>query len=112
MEEAGFAGDVLFTCDADRNGCRLTFEETDEGLALGFCENKFDLNPYRFEGAIEENVVIEATSFGNDIGVLRPPPVEALTEDDGIGVDILCETFVDDEGVGTKVCRKIVEGDC
>jgi hypothetical protein len=102
MEEAGFAGDVLFTCDADRNGCRLTFEETDEGLALGFCENKFDLNPYRFEGPLEEDVVIGATSFGNDIGILRS---------DGSGVDILCETFVQgDEGV--KVCRKIVEGDC
>ena len=99
---AGFAGDVLFTCDADRNGCRLTFDELDEGLALGFCENKFDLNPYLYEGAIEENVAIEATSFGNDIGVLRS---------DDTGVDILCETFVDG-GEGVKVCRKIVEGEC
>ena len=98
----GFAGDVLFTCDADRNGCRLSFEGQDEGLALGFCENKFDLNPYRYEGPIEEDTEIEATSFGNDIGVLRSG---------GIGVDILCETFVDG-GEGVKVCLKIIEGDC
>ena len=109
LAEDGFAGDVLFTCDADRNGCRLTFDGADEGLGLGFCENKFDLTPHDFVGPVEENVVIEATSFGNDIGVLRPG---SESDPDGIGVDILCETFVDDEGVGTKVCRKIVAGDC
>lgn len=100
---AGF--DVLFTCDADRNGCRLTSDGLDEGLALGFCANKFDLNPYQYEGPIEENVVIEATSFGNDIGVLRPP----FVGEDGIGVDILCETFVQGT-IPKKVCRKIIEG--
>jgi hypothetical protein len=99
-----FNGDVLFTCDADRKGCRLTFQDLDEGLGLGFCENKFDLNPYLYEGGLEENVVIEATSFGNDIGVLRP----SETDLDGTGVDILCETFADG-GVGVKACRKIIE---
>jgi hypothetical protein len=102
----GFKGDVLFTCDADRQGCRLSFDELDEGLALGFCENKFDLTPYRYEGPIEANAVIQATSFGNDIGVLRPP---SEVDPDSIGVDILCETFVR-LGVPSKRCRKIIEG--
>jgi len=95
------AGNVLFTCDADREECRLFIpeEDLDEGLALGFCADRFTdgVVPHE-DGPIEEATTLEATTFGSDFGF----------EQGGVQGDVFCETFLD----GSKVCRRIVEGDC
>lgn len=102
-------GNVLFTCDADRGAegqgeqCRLFIpeQELEEGLALGFCADRFPdgVVPHE-DGPVEENTTLLATTFGGDIGFLN-----GLDGDQG---DLFCETFID----GSKVCRRVIEGDC
>jgi hypothetical protein len=96
-------GDQIFACDSDGEECRLfsSVTETDEGLANGFCQDEvLTVVPHR-GGALEEDVVIEASTFGSNIRVV---------DSDGNNGDILCETF-DTPSPGKKVCVNVFEGE-
>lgn len=91
-------GDEIFVCDSGGEQCHL-FSATDEGVGLGFCEDKIEsILPVR-GGLVKPDVGIDATSFGGVIGV------------SGSTGDIFCETF-GTPSPGTKVCVKVFEGNC
>jgi hypothetical protein len=102
-------GDEIYACDSDGEQCRL-FSVTDEGTALGFCENTLGVVPDR-GGVLEKHVSIDATTFGGDIGVA------------GSARDIFCQTFENTATAtkgkttpspGKKVCVRVfpVSGNC
>jgi hypothetical protein len=102
LTEPPFGGSVIFACDADRRECRLfTQQEVDEGLALGFCADRFPTVLRAVgEPPLKPETTIRSTSYGVNTGV--------TFADDTVG-DILCQTFVDG-GAGVKACRRIVVG--
>jgi len=107
-------GDLIFACDPDGEQCHLVSGTTDQGAALGFCADSIPdaVRPHR-GGALEEGVVVRATTFGTDIGY-------ALAAD-STG-DIFCETFENTTtsgkkdkttpSPGRKVCVDVFEGSC
>jgi len=95
-------GDEIFACDADGEQCHLVSGTTDEGVALGFCEDEVEtVIPVRASD-IHPEVSIKGTAFGTVIGVVNDPGGTPIPG------DIFCETS-GTPSPGTKVCVHIFE---
>jgi hypothetical protein len=116
-------GDLVLACDANSEQCHLVSASgtIDEGQARGFCaDSVLDApQPHRRGAldqpapALESNVVLNATTFGTNIGY------SAVGSTD-IG-NIFCETFETPPSTkkiktppspGKKVCVNVFKGSC